>query len=116
MFEHHNLQKKGRQASLNINAQNFLYPGQDMGYKADYKYPYVFGRDDTKKTAFTVSAFNARRLSGVFTPGESKQWFLEVFLSNTLQLGFKIDWASDICQTASWIPPGLQSLGAAWCP
>lgn len=57
------------QASVSITAQNFLAPADDMGYKVEYKHPYFFGSKDPKRTALAVSIFNARKLSGVFTPG-----------------------------------------------
>jgi hypothetical protein len=50
-------------------AQNLLMPGDDLAFRVDYKQPYVFGGGDTKKTAFSLSAFNVRKISGVFIPG-----------------------------------------------
>ena len=37
--------------------------------QADYRHPYLFGDDDPNRTALGVTAFNSRKLSGVFTPG-----------------------------------------------
>ncbi len=36
----------------------------------EYRHPYFFNSKDPKRTALAVSIFNARKLSGVFTPGE----------------------------------------------
>jgi hypothetical protein len=52
-----------------ITVQNLLMPGEDLGFRVDYKQPYVFGSADTKKTALSLSAFNVRKVSGVFIPG-----------------------------------------------
>ena len=59
------------QASASITAPNFLAPGEDLGYKVEYRHPYFFSPRDPKRTALAVSIFNARKLSGVFTPGET---------------------------------------------
>ncbi len=57
------------QATASITAQNFLAPADDLGYKVEYRHPYFFSSKDPKRTALAVSIFNARKLSGVFTPG-----------------------------------------------
>jgi hypothetical protein len=49
--------------------QNLLTPGDELGFRVDFKQPYVFGGADTKKTALAISAFNVRKVSGVFIPG-----------------------------------------------
>ena len=59
------------QASASITAPNFLAPGEDLGYKVEYRHPYFLSPRDPKRTALAVSIFNARKLSGVFTPGET---------------------------------------------
>jgi len=69
IFEHRNLQKKGRQLTANLSAQNFLLPREDLGFRVEYKQPYLWGRGDPHRAALVVSAFNSRKLSGVFTPG-----------------------------------------------
>jgi hypothetical protein len=58
------------QATASITAQNFLAPADDLGYKVEYRHPYFFSSKDPKRTALAVSIFNARKLSGVFTPGK----------------------------------------------
>ena len=58
------------QATASITAQNFLAPGEDLGYKVEYRHPYFFSARDPKRTALALSIFNARKISGVFTPGE----------------------------------------------
>lgn len=71
LFEHRNLQKKGRQLSASVTAQNFLQPAEDLGFRLDYKMPNLYGIQDPRRSALVVSAFNARKLSGVFIPGGS---------------------------------------------
>ena len=72
IFEHRNLQKKGRQLTANLSAQNFLLPREDLGFRVEYKQPYLWGPGDPHRAALVFSAFNSRKLSGVFTPGASK--------------------------------------------
>lgn len=52
-----------------MTAQNFLQPADDLGFRVDYKHPYLWGSSDRNKTAVHATAFNSRKLSGVFTPG-----------------------------------------------
>jgi hypothetical protein len=52
-----------------VIVQNLLMPGDELGFRVDFKQPYVFGGADTKKTALSLSAFNVRKISGVFIPG-----------------------------------------------
>ena len=52
-----------------MTAQNFLQPADDLGFRVDYKHPYLWGASDRNKTALNATAFNSRKLSGVFTPG-----------------------------------------------
>ncbi len=68
------------QLSASITAQNFLAPADDLGYKIEYKHPYFFGSKDPKRTAGAVSIFNARKLSGVFTPGQPFSPHMEISL------------------------------------
>ena len=57
------------QATASVTAQNFLQPADDLGFRVDYKHPYLWGAADPNKTALNATAFNSRKLSGVFTPG-----------------------------------------------
>lgn len=57
------------QATASITAQNFLAPADDLGYKVEYRHPYFWSGNDPRRTALALSIFNARKLSGVFTPG-----------------------------------------------
>jgi hypothetical protein len=41
----------------------------DLGFKLEYVRPYLWGDHDPKRTSLNVSAFNARKLSPVFTGG-----------------------------------------------
>ncbi len=70
MYEHRNLGSRGQQLAASVNAQNLLSPGDELGFRVDYKQPYVYGSSDSKKTALALSAFNVRKISGVFIPGE----------------------------------------------
>lgn len=73
MYEHKNLGRQGQQLAASVNAQNLLAPGDELGFRVDFKHPYVFGSADTKKTALALSAFNVRKISGVFIPGAPVQ-------------------------------------------
>lgn len=66
-FEHRNLQKKGRSATVSLTTANFLNPSNDVGYRVDYRHPYIWDDADPKRTALCMTAFNTRRLSSVFT-------------------------------------------------
>ncbi|BDA41547.1 Protein TOC75, chloroplastic [Coccomyxa sp. Obi] len=79
-FEHRNIARRGRQATASITAQNFLAPADDLGYKVEYRHPYFFSSKDPKRTALAVSIFNARKLSGVFTPGPNGEDVPPVFI------------------------------------
>ena len=57
------------QATASVTAQNFLQPADDLGFRVDYKHSYLWGAADPNKTALNATAFNSRKLSGVFTPG-----------------------------------------------
>jgi hypothetical protein len=57
------------QATASVTAQNFLQPADDLGFRVDYKHPYLWGPADRHKTALNATAFNSRKMSGVFTPG-----------------------------------------------
>ena len=56
------------QLTASITAPNFLAPGEDLGYKVEYRHPYFFSARDAKRTALALSIFNARKLSGVLHP------------------------------------------------
>ncbi len=58
-----------QQFIVKSTVQNLLTPGDELGFRVDLKQPYVFGGADTKKTALAISAFNVRKVSGVFIPG-----------------------------------------------
>jgi hypothetical protein len=77
VFEHRNLGGEGRQLVANINTQNFLSPADDLGFRVDYKHPYIWGSGDVHRASLNVSAFNSRKLSGVFPSGTYpiNQWW-----------------------------------------
>ncbi|KAL0049777.1 hypothetical protein WJX82_009734 [Trebouxia sp. C0006] len=68
-FENRNLGKRGNQFSASVTAENFLEPNDDIGFKVDYRQPYVRGTSDKFKTALEGTAFNNRKTSGVFNSG-----------------------------------------------
>ena len=80
IFEHRNLQKKGRQLTANLSAQNFLLPREDLGFRVEYKQPYLWGPGDPHRAALVFSAFNSRKLSGVFTPGARDPQLMHLFV------------------------------------
>jgi hypothetical protein len=63
------LSRSAAQATASVTAQNFLQPADDLGFRVDYKHPYLWGPADRHKTALNATAFNSRKMSGVFTPG-----------------------------------------------
>lgn len=67
LFEDRNLGGIGRSLSASVSAQNFLFPSDDLSFRVEYKAPYVWGSNDPNKAALTVSAFNARKISGVYS-------------------------------------------------
>eukprot|EP00884_Botryococcus_braunii_P006606 jgi/Botrbrau1/15947/Bobra.0260s0008.1 len=81
-FEHRNLQKKGRTASVSVTTGNFMQPADDLGYRVDYKHPYIFGDDDPNRTALCATAFNSRRISGIFT-GSQESGIPNIFVDRT---------------------------------
>ncbi len=68
-FEDRNVHNNGSSISATIDAPNFLQPGEDLGFRLEYKRPYIYGDRDRKKTAMTVSAFNVRKQSAVYKSG-----------------------------------------------
>lgn len=68
-FEDRNVHNNGSSLSATIDAPNFLQPGEDLGFRLEYKRPYIYGDRDRKKTAMTVSAFNVRKQSAVYKSG-----------------------------------------------
>ena len=38
------LPARGAQATASVTAQNFLQPADDLGFRVDYKHPYLWGR------------------------------------------------------------------------
>lgn len=68
-LEHRNLEGEGRQLYGSVSTSNFFAPQDDLGFKLEYVRPYLWGDHDPKRTSLNVSAFNARKLSPVFTGG-----------------------------------------------
>lgn len=71
MYEHRYLGPKGHQLSASCNAPNLIAPGDELGFRVDWKLPYFRHKKDPKKSTLSASAFNARKISGVFIAGAS---------------------------------------------
>lgn len=69
MYENKMMGLKGQQLSASCNTPNLIAPGDDLGYRVEWKQPYVYGSADSKRTALSATAFNARKVSGVFIAG-----------------------------------------------
>lgn len=80
MFEHRNLGGNGTQLSAQLQTQNFLQP-DDLSFNVNLRRPYVFGYEDEKKTSLSATAFNARKLSPIFT--SDKEEVPPVFVDRT---------------------------------
>lgn len=63
VVDHRNLFGKGHSLTGTVTTSNILDP-QDLGYRLEYKRPYIYGEPDPNRTALAATAFNARRLSG----------------------------------------------------
>eukprot|EP00803_Ostreobium_quekettii_P009719 evm.model.scf_343.9 EVM.evm.TU.scf_343.9 scf_343:69595-74279(+) len=68
VVDHRNLFGKGHSLTGTVTTSNIVDP-QDLGYRLEYKRPYIYGEADPKRTGLSINAFNSRRLSGVFTAG-----------------------------------------------
>ncbi|GMH32188.1 hypothetical protein BSKO_00022 [Bryopsis sp. KO-2023] len=68
IVDNRNLFGKGYNLTGTVTTSNILDP-RDIGYKIEWRKPYVWGERDLNRTALSVTAFNARRVSGVFTGG-----------------------------------------------
>ena len=76
LFEDRNVMNKGISASASLTSANLLAPSpEELGFRVDVKWPHVFGRDDPKKSALSLAAFNSRKLSPVFAaaPGSGEE-------------------------------------------
>lgn len=68
VVDNRNLFQKGYSLTGTVTTSNILDP-RDIGYKVEWRKPYVWGERDSKRTALAITAFNSRRVSGVFTAG-----------------------------------------------
>lgn len=66
--DNRNLFNKGYSLTGTVTTSNLFDP-RDIGYKVEWRKPYVFGTGDPNRTSLGVIIFNTRRVSGVFTPG-----------------------------------------------
>lgn len=63
VVDNRNLFEKGYNLTGTVTTSNILDP-RDIGYKIEWKKPYVWGERDPHRTALAITAFNARRVSG----------------------------------------------------
>ena len=92
LFEDRNLFSKGITASASLSSANLLAPSpEELGFRVDFKHPFVLGRDDPNRTALAFAAFNSRKLSPVFAavPGSGEE-VPPVMLE---RLGGKLSWS-----------------------
>ncbi|KAK2079279.1 hypothetical protein QBZ16_002970 [Prototheca wickerhamii] len=68
-YENRNVGGKAATLAASINTKSFWNPAEDISYRLMYQLPYVFGLGDPQRTKLQATAFNARKLCGVFTPG-----------------------------------------------
>ena len=68
VVDHRNLFGKGHSLTGTVTTSNIVDP-QDLGYRLEYRRPYIYGEADPKRTALTVNAFNSRRQSGRWDTG-----------------------------------------------
>jgi len=90
MYEHRYLGPKGHQLSASCNAPNLIAPGDELGFRVDWKLPYFRHKKDPKKSTLSASAFNARKISGVFIAGPGGEEVPSVFIDRT---GAKASWS-----------------------
>lgn len=64
-YEDRNFCDAGDHMSASLMCSNFLHPTDDLSVRVQYRKPFVFGRAADED--LVVDAFNARRLSSVFT-------------------------------------------------
>lgn len=64
-YEDRNFCDAGDHMSASLMCSNFLHPTDDLSARVQYRKPFVFGRAADED--LVVDAFNARRLSSVFT-------------------------------------------------
>jgi outer membrane protein assembly factor BamA len=81
--EHKNVDGDGASASGSLTSSDLLMPTNDIGFKVEYKKPYIFGMADENKAALVASAFNTRKQSVVFSPGSSQDEVPVVWITRT---------------------------------
>lgn len=88
LIDHRNLRLLGHGNNLTgtVTTSNLFDP-RDIGYKIEWKRPYVFGEKDPKKSSLSGIIFNSRRISSVFTAGPTGEEVPPVFVHRS---GLKI--------------------------
>lgn len=81
--EHKNIDGEGASASGSLTSSDLLVPTNDIGFKVEYKKPYIFGVNDENKASLVASAFNTRKQSVVFSPGAGDDEVPVVWITRT---------------------------------
>ena len=100
-YEDRNFREAGDHMSASLMCSNFLHPTDDLSARVQYRKPFVFARSTDED--LVVDAFNARRLSSVFTGAPTH---LLIVLSEDLPFTFLFRWQETTCPTSS-IPQRL---------
>lgn len=94
VVDHRNLFRKGHSLTGTVTTSNILDP-QDLGYRLEYRRPYVYGESDPQRTALAMTAFNARRISGTARPKQptvGQRWNCVVCISVAGRRHSLFDW------------------------
>lgn len=83
MYENRMMGWNGQQLSASCNTPNLIAPGDELGYRVEWKHPYFHGSSDPKRTCLSATAFNARKLSGVFISGSGDEEVPSVFIDRS---------------------------------
>ena len=81
--EHKNVDGEGASASGSLTSSDLLVPTNDIGFKVEYKKPYIFGTSDENKTSLVASAFNTRKQSVVFSSAAGDDEVPVVWITRT---------------------------------
>eukprot|EP00271_Cylindrocystis_brebissonii_P021716 TRINITY_DN7927_c0_g1_i1.p1 TRINITY_DN7927_c0_g1~~TRINITY_DN7927_c0_g1_i1.p1 ORF type:complete len:728 (+),score=198.11 TRINITY_DN7927_c0_g1_i1:101-2284(+) len=68
-FEHKNLDGWNRSFSGSVSSGNLLNPQDDLDFRMEFKYPYLYGVKDPRNAAGNVSIFNGRKMAAAFVGG-----------------------------------------------
>jgi outer membrane protein assembly factor BamA len=66
-YEDRNILGKGDIINATVHCSSFWHPSDDMQLRVLFRRPYIFGEGKGREEDLVLDAFNARRLSSVFT-------------------------------------------------